>query len=66
MTHKRVIMEVPHFYSELVMVEGYVGKFLTEDYIATRFNAPRGSVICEFLLEQLNDFVSLRKLNPTV
>ena len=64
MTYKRVIMQVPHFSSGLVIAEGYVGKFLTEDYIATRFNAPGGSVICEFLLEQLNDFVSLRKLKP--
>ena len=41
-----------------------MGEFLTEDYIATRFNAPGSSVICEFLLEQLNDFVSSRKLKP--
>ena len=44
------------------MTDGYVGEYLTEDYIATRFNTPGGSVICELLLEQLNDFVSLRKL----
>ena len=46
------------------MAVGYMGEFLTEDYIATRFNAPGGSVICEFLLEQLNGFVSSRKLKP--
>ena len=41
-----------------------MGGYLTEDYIPTRFNAPGSSVICELLLEQLNDFVSMRKLKP--
>lgn len=46
------------------MEEDFKTQFVTEDYIANRFHTPGDSEICDFLLKQLNDFVSSSKLTP--